>query len=549
MKSFCAVLLFVAVASCLTYEDKVAVNRVMRAVMHTVRDARSAFKFDFSEVHHIDKRQTTPSPACQTAYIALLTTFNSTSCSNLGAALSELGNPTVNDTVFAADVTTICTSTCIASIKTAAIAVQTQCPGAQLDSLYDALSSVLVAGRLICTQDSANNYCAPIVRSSLSSLNALNNTEPTPTLLNTVCVPCFQLFLAKMAAFGGANVSQVANVYLAIGLLCSTDTDSTGKVHYCALEFANFVNSANSTTTLAAAIPTVCATHCIGKVFFYLNYISVAAGNGSLDLAAVSKFIDFICLQDNANHYCTQYTLPILENSTSAVCGTAGIQACSQSCGNALYTFATTAPCCLNYMVDLIAVYATQSPAFLYTIISGICQQNGAPAFPTLPKPGTCDAKVTIGSISMNVTLTGATATFFNANTAAVEAAIIADISLTYGVSNTTLSITNVVTNADGSITFTLTYTAQSAADANAIAGEGNSNGSNVFGTNVNAVVPPSGQSDITAGVTYTKVATVFTPATTTPAPATTTGGHAASAVSVVASLFVTLAAVSLFAL
>ena len=161
--------------------------------------------------------------------------------------LTGLG--TLSNTTLASDLSIVCQSGCMASLKTAFQGIQQSCSNTDLDNLQGNLTIFLQMYRLLCLTDASSTvqggYCLPIVD---DASRAIASGPLNASTLNAFCQPCVTKYLALSSSFvyGGSGAVSVA---FSSGFFCMTDLDNQGNPHYCLLEFQSAYNQNTNLTS------------------------------------------------------------------------------------------------------------------------------------------------------------------------------------------------------------------------------------------------------------------------------------------------------------
>lgn len=428
------------------------------------------------------KRQATQT--CTLSYLALINTLNSSACVDFQVTAEAMGNVNVNNTQFAANVQAFCQpNQCLPSLRLAFFNLSISC-GVDLSVYAAGVFDFIAISRLICLQDSNNNYCLPAVRAASLALDAIPAGTPlTSTVLDSVCTECFTKFLAAAGILSG-NGASLKSIY-DLGLLCLKGTTAAGASVYCALEVQTFANgfASPTTQTLATTLNAACRTRCLAK--YYIASQSIT----NPDLAAAtntSAIFSFICSQnpDKNNAYClTLFDMPATNPCTTILTG------CSTECKAFISGTITNAGCCFTNALKLVLFQAGSLSAF--DVAKGIIASNCQVTIPALCAATTWDT-VTVDLVIRNIR-----AAHWIANRAAYLDAIKQDICQYFGCDVATVTVTvDVTVSASSTVNITVTWTDP---DGNLVIK--NANFQNIVLGNTNQLAGTTGTSDMSEPV------------------------------------------------
>jgi len=484
----------------------------MRAVGHFVSNLKLQTKRGSPDV----------SGTCLAAYVNLTETFSTSSCVAAGSIFAGLADSEIDGPTFQANVTSFCSNNCIASLKLSFTLIQASCSANNdIDVLQVDLAEVIGVLRLLCFTDVSSTvpggYCLPVVRTALIALGDGSNGGVTLTTLNEYCQPCVVKFITIVASFGDGGAAASAVLYYS-GLICMTDRDQQGTLHYCFLEFMSFANA----TDFGSLLGDICETHCLEKFIFYVETANVAAEsaqNPGVVYTVPTQYIswfNFVCQRDATGKLCFPEILPILSPNSTATSScnfSANDPTCPGACTTQINGLIKNIGCCFDVIIQLIAMEANTTSAIAYEELQALCGNQ----ISALPPSCDIDAQIA-GTVNISVTIQGIVEAWWTGNRADGEAALIQDLSVTYGIQISALTIVGEsIETVNGSIIITLViaYIPQSQNDGQSTTQQIQANG-NIQVSHLANTVPFSGQSNFDQGVSANSQASYVSPSAST---------------------------------
>jgi hypothetical protein len=371
----------------------------------------------------------TPTPTCAAALVTLNTTIYSSACQNILTLFAN--NPFTDLAQLVAAIPTVCANSCLQTLATASAAVATGCQSTDAAFLNAQVVQVISYSTLLCTKDPANtnNYCFIEFVNAFSTI-AASTTSPTNAQLAAFCIPCTYTILNGFISYGAISAGAAVNL-TSVSLFCSIDS-VTGQ--YCIPELATAATTFESLFKLTTTIPQVTnaqfeplCSSCTKKFVAATGNPAVAAELGAL---CVMNGNDF-CLIKNLNNL--QAFVNVLTTAGGAVCP-------------AFSAYVSAVGCCITPFNAVLN--SVQSPLSFNTYFA-LCNS-------TAP-PGTCPVPSYTGSFTF--VILNLAYSYYQANNATVNAAIVADLTLNLGVTAAQITITGVVgTTAGVQVTVTINF-------------------------------------------------------------------------------------------
>lgn len=353
-----------------------------------------------------------PSVACAAALYQLNATIYSSTCASLIGTFSN--NPLSDPATLAADITSLCTSTCLQSLATASAAVASGCQSTDAEFLSIQIQEVVSYSSLLCTKDpaNANQYCFVEFYNAFLPI-AANTAAITNAELAAFCIPCTYIIVNGFVSYGALSLGVSTNL-TAVSLFCSTDS-VTGQ--FCVPEMQSSANVLAPLSNLigsggAITIPKITnaefeplCSSCTKKFVSYAGNPVIAA-----DLAA-------LCVMSGTD-FCFVKDLNNLQTLVNAGFGCAGF-----------IPFANAVGCCINPLISLIDSFGLDLAALFQ-----VCNYT---------QPLNCPVPQYTGTFTF--VILNIQYSYYVNNSAAVNAAIIADVANNLGLTTAQISITSVV--------------------------------------------------------------------------------------------------------